>query len=150
MKVRLLALFVCVFAAGLASAAHAPRVEGAKEARREAPEYLRVKVIGVRKQRPGGMSAPTLLWAESEVVKAYRSRAGLKAGERITIIYSMYDEEQSAQLAKGQEREAITVSPVYPPELKEGRTYVVFLRRQEGNGLYVPAAAEHSFIRKKG
>lgn len=149
MKAGPSALFICVFATGLAPASRARQAEGAQEARRAAPEHLRVKVLGVRKERPGGLSAPTLLWAESKVVKAFHSRAGLKTGDRITIIYSTYDEEQSARFAERQESGAITVNPLYPPELKEGHTYIVFLMRQEGNGLYAPAAAEHSFIRKK-
>lgn len=152
MKAKRLVLIVCFFAA-LSSVARAVQVESLKKARRAAPEYIRLKVYRVRKETQSDWSSPTLLWAESEVIKVYRSRTGLKAGERITIIYATYDEEQLARFAEQQKNAAggvgVVVSALYPPEAKEGHTYRAFLRRQEGNSLYVPAADEHSLIAEK-
>lgn len=70
---------------------------------------------------------------EAEVVEVHQSKAGLKAGDRITITY------EHNRPPPG------WVGPSPVPILKKGETYPAYLSKTDGKKAFAPAAGGYSF-----
>jgi hypothetical protein len=104
-----------------------------QKTQKNAPEYLRIKVTGLKtNEKQKGNVKSVHIVVEAKVVRVERSKSGLKQGGVIRIIYVRTI------------RKKPFVGPSQVPILEKGKEYPAFLVRQEGK-TYAPAARGKPF-----
>jgi hypothetical protein len=98
-----------------------------------APEFIRVKMTGVKTQKRQKANVTIVrVGAKATVLKVERSKTGLKEGDAIRIVYTI----------------KVRKRPVPGPRplrlVKKGKEYTAFLKQKQGK-TYVPAAMGESF-----
>jgi hypothetical protein len=104
-----------------------------REMQKKAPEFLQIKVTGVKTETTKKEALTIVHVAvEAKVVKVERSETGLKKGDAIRIVYIRTI------------RKRPIIGPSQVPLVTKGEEYPAFLKRRDGK-TYAPAAGGKTF-----
>jgi hypothetical protein len=102
---------------------------------REAPEELRIEVLGVHERPIREREREFEVVIDAKILRINRTAARIQEGDVIKITYVRHRREQALP------------GPGEPPLLERGKVYPAFLSKIERERIFKPAAGSFSFVR---